>query len=964
MNPERWHKIEEIFQTVVEHAPGERAVLLTQFCGNDTELRREVESLLNHEVPGTFIQDPIKRAAASVTRDAPDQLTGQRIGVYQITSLIGHGGMGAVYAAVRADQQFEQQVALKIIRRGMETAFVRRRFLRERQILASLEHPNIARLLDGGTTAEGLPYFVMEYVPGIPITEYCRGRLSLNEKLQLFRAVCAAVQHAHQKLVVHRDLKPSNILVTPEGTPKLLDFGIAKLLAPEAGEDAAATRTETALRLMTPEYASPEQARGQAITTATDIYSLGVVLYELLTDYRPYQFKTYAPAEIERAICETQAARPSDLVERMKAESGRAKGYRFFAQPAFGHPQAADLRGDLDNIILMALRKEPERRYQSVEQFSADLRRYQEGRPVLARGDTFAYRAFKFVRRNRVAVGAGVLMLLSLFGGLITTSWQARRAERRFAQVRKLANTFLFDFHDKIQNLPGSTEARELVVATALEYLDSLAQEAGNDPGLQLELAQAYLKVGDVQGYPLMPNLGHSAAARASYSKAVALAQKLRQADEKPRAAAHVLANGYRRLGVLQTETGDKQGALVTLRLGVAGAEQLAQTAREPGELQLAAQFRAAIGTALQDTGDVTGALGEYQRAAAWSNQQATRFPGVEAQTALAASLGQLAQAKGALGEVEKALADYQQAAQIYEALLKAEPHQLNYRRALRGAYSWLGTFYGLPNFLNQGDTAKAIEYARKALALAAEIAAQDAKNVQARSDLASCHGRLGDALAQSDPARATEHYRRDLTILTTLLAEAPNEFRLKLRHAIALTRWASHTCQTSSCRAALQTLRQARATLAALAAQDPANTQLQSDQNANLRALALAYWRLGEPTAALTHAAMAAATAEKAAALGPQDLHARWRVLRAYADLGWFHSRLGSDARTPLTTRIQHWQNARAWYQKALPVWQDWQTRGIAPTFTQPHLAQITTALAQSAEALTSLNQPTSARR
>jgi eukaryotic-like serine/threonine-protein kinase len=446
----------------------------------------------------------------------------------------------------------------------METEFVRERFTRERRILAQLDHPNIARLLDGGATEDGRPYFVMEYVEGRAISEYCEANpLSINERLKLFGQVCAAVQFAHQKLFAHRDLKPSNILVTKEGTVKLLDFGIAKLLAPDPSLGAI-TQTETALRLMTPEYASPEQARGLPITAATDIYSLGVVLYELLTNSRPHQFKTYSPAEIERAICDTAPARPSEAVSPKSDSPTRL---------------ARRLAGDLDNIILMAMRKEPERRYQSVEQFGEDIRRHLEGLPVIARADTFRYRAGKFIRRQRLVVAAFSIVLLSLLGGIIATTRAARiaqtereRAERRFTQVRKLSNTFLFDFHDKIRTLPGSIEAREMVVRTALEYLDSLAQEATGDVALEAELAVAYQKVGDAQGDPWTPNLGHTAAAMTSYRKSLSLAERLVARGHADMNMRRMLAEGYFKLGALLSESGDKLAAKTTLLQGV-GAE-------------------------------------------------------------------------------------------------------------------------------------------------------------------------------------------------------------------------------------------------------------------------------------------------------------------------------------------------------------------------------------------------------
>jgi len=477
MNPERWHRIEELFCTVVDRPPAERGAYLTRVCGDDEELRREVLELLSHETAEGFLEDPIKHATLAVAIEPADEMLGQRIGQYRLIRLIGRGGMGTVYEAARDDRQFDQRVALKLIRRGMDSEFVRARFLRERQILAGLDHPHIARLFDGGATADAQPYFVMEFVEGETITAYCRQHaLPLDAKLNLFRDVCAAVQHAHQKLVIHRDLKPGNILVTAEGTPKLLDFGIAKLLASDTGE--AHTRTETAVRLMTPDYASPEQVRGGAITTATDVYALGVVLYELLTERRPYQFETYAPLEIEHAICDTEAARPSEMIGRQFGTTAKL---------------ARQLAGDLDNIVMMALRKEPARRYPSVEKFSEDLRRYLEGLPVTARPDTFTYRAGKFVRRHRVGVAALALVLLSLLGGIVATTLAAQRARAERDRANQAAATAeaatkslvaVFEFAD-----PGSAKGNAI---TAKELLDQGAEkvvrELKDQPAVQAKL--------------------------------------------------------------------------------------------------------------------------------------------------------------------------------------------------------------------------------------------------------------------------------------------------------------------------------------------------------------------------------------------------------------------------------------------------------------------------------------------
>jgi len=553
---------------------------------------------------GAFIEEPIRGAAHILAADSERDLVGTSLGSYRITELIGSGGMGTVYAATRDDETFKQWVAIKVVKRGMDTRYILKRFSRERRILAGLEHPNIARMIDGGVTEGGLPYFVMEYVEGgRPITDYCAERqLSIPDRVRLFRQVCDTVQYAHRKLIVHRDIKPGNILVNRDGMAKLVDFGLAKLLDP-AQTEADPARTATMMRVMTPDYASPEQARGLNITTATDVYSLGATLYELLTGKRPHRLQNYSPAEIERVICETEVERPSEVVG---AAASRVAGL-----PAKVRRQLA---GDLDNIALMAIRKEPERRYQSVERFSDDLRRHLEGLPVIARGDTIAYRAGKFIRRHKVMVAATLLVIFSLLAGVVAANYQARRAERRFQQVRRLANTFLFDFHDGIKNLPGSTQSREMVARTALEYLDSLAQESEGDPELLLELAQAYLKVGDVQGDPWAPNLGHSAAATESYRKALDLAERIGADGAARNAASRVLATAHGKLGMLQAEAGDKRGAQESLRRGEQIATDLARQTGEFRDLALVETLDSHIGQMRLDTGDVSGATRNFTR--------------------------------------------------------------------------------------------------------------------------------------------------------------------------------------------------------------------------------------------------------------------------------------------------------------------------------------------------------------
>lgn len=470
----------------------------------------------------------------------------------------------------------------------MDTDFILRRFRHERQILASLNHPYIAKLFDGDTTNDGQPYFVMELVEGKPVRKFCDDeRLSIEERLKLFLHVCAAVSYAHRNLIVHRDLKPSNILVTSDGTPKLLDFGIAKILSPNAAEE-----THTNARAMTPEYASPEQVRGEPITTASDIYSLGVILYELLTGHRPYSLEGRSESEAARIIGEHEPEKPSFIVARARKVANTGG-----AQMSVMTPERASLtrdllpvalhrrlRGDLDNIALKALCKEPARRYASVEQFSEDIERHLAGLPVRARKDTFKYRASKFIQRNRVGVAASALVLLTLIGGIVATLWQAHtarvertRAEQRFNEVRKLAHSVLFEYHDAIAELPGSTPVRQRLVKDALDYLDSLSRDAAGDHSLRRELANAYLKVGDIQGKPYNPNLGDTAGALASYRKAQAILESLSNVEADDSNVKRDLALAYQDIGRIEMRMGDRAEALNYQRRAIALSESLAK---------------------------------------------------------------------------------------------------------------------------------------------------------------------------------------------------------------------------------------------------------------------------------------------------------------------------------------------------------------------------------------------------
>jgi serine/threonine-protein kinase len=453
VTPERWQKIKAVLEAVLELEAAQRTTFLDASCQGDAELRQEVESLLASEPAiGDFIETPVFRIRPD--DGGPSLAHGQRVGAYRIVREIGRGGMGSVYLAERADEEFERRVALKVIRRGMDSEEIVRRFRSERQILAHLDHENIAKLLDGGTTEDGRPYFVMEYVEGRPIDEECDARkLSIRRRLELFQQVCSAVHFAHQNLVVHRDLKPGNILVTSAGVPKLLDFGIAKLLSPDQ------PFTLVDLRPMTPEYASPEQVRGEAITTASDVYSLGVLLYSLLTGRRPYRPSTGDPQSLAKAICEQNPPRPSSVI-------GKAEEMEGATRDGDARVLRRQLAGDLDNIVLKAMHKEPQRRYASVDQLSNDIGRHLQGLPVVARKDTLGYRAAKFVGRYKVGTSLAALILLLIVGSgiVVTILWRRAESEKTRAET---VNAFLDDLFSSSN--PSKSQGETITVREMLD---------------------------------------------------------------------------------------------------------------------------------------------------------------------------------------------------------------------------------------------------------------------------------------------------------------------------------------------------------------------------------------------------------------------------------------------------------------------------------------------------------------
>ncbi len=810
MMEERHQKARELFESCLEQR--DRAAFLADHCA-DAQLRQEVEGLLSaHDRARSFLESPPRVSAD----DESKCWIGRRLGVYELIEEIGSGGMGKVYLAARADDVYRKRVAVKVARGSLDGTEMIERFRQERQILANLQHPNIVRLLDGGTTEEELPYLVMDFIEGERIDRYCDAHaLPLSERLKLFRTLCAAVQFAHQNLIIHRDIKPNNILVTRDGVPQLFDFGVAKLLA----ADTALPQTRAGLRLMTLDYASPEQVLGERITTATDVYSLGIVLYELLTGRRPYTVTNKPDVEAVRIICEQEPSKPSTSVHEQRGTP---------PEEAVTLPAGAtgktltpvdwrQLAGDLDTIVLKAIRKEPERRYGLVEQLSEDLRRYLEGLPVLARKDTLGYRAGKFIKRHTVSVAAICLIGLSLVGGMIATGWQARiaqrqrreaeaqriKADRRFNDVRRLASSFLFEFHDAITNLPGATPARKLVVSKALEYLDGLAAEAEGDTALQEELATAYDRVADLQGGPASMNLGDVKGAVASYQKAHQIRQALYQKHPEDLRSRLALATSLRKLGDGAFAEGKVADAVSLNRQAAAMTEDL--LSKDVANLDVRrglAEANHRLCNFLLLVGDTAGAIAACSRFRALTQALLEGSPGdLKLQLLMANSTAQLGNALRLSGKLDEGQENFRNAETQFEAILAREPGNLSAQRSLALTHTQIGnTLEAL------GKTSEAVASHEAAVKLMNAMLAADPNNARLRLDLTYLLlRRVGVMLRAGQRAEAKQSAKAGLAMLRAQ-AERPEASAIDFNE---YAHWLS-VCEVPELRDPAQALRYA----------------------------------------------------------------------------------------------------------------------------------------------------------
>jgi len=874
---ENWPKVKEIFSAALELKPDERVSFLNTACAADENLRSEVLGLLSaHDSSGDFIQHPAVVDVGFLVSDTNHSAAaaGQHIGTYEIIRELGRGGMGAVYLASRADEAFDKQVALKLIKRGMDSDAIIKRFVMERQILANLDHPNIARMIDGGTTEDGLPYFVLEYIEGTTITRYCdEHKLNTLERLKLFFQVCAAVQFAHQNLIVHRDLKPSNIIVTKDGTPKLLDFGIAKLLS----VDSALVETETIGRLFTPEYASPEQLRGLPITTTSDVYSLGVVLYELLSGHRPFNLASRSAEEIARMITTSEPLKPSVVITRHEAMPHADDGHHSLTPEGISRTREGNvdklrrrLVGDLDNILLKALRKEPERRYASVQDLSADLQRHLTGLPVLAREDTFAYRAGKFIQRNKASVAAAAVVAITLISATVVTTWQATvakreraKAERHFKEVRNLTNSFLFDFHDSIADLNGATQAREMVVKKAQEYLSTLAQEAGDDRELLWELSTAYLKLGDVQGRPGFSRTGDTAGALKSYEQSLDIRRRLVTLEPNNTEYQLGLAVTLSRFGPINQVLGNPSLSAERMRESMEIADRLLPKSHDLTTFQAAFRAPAFLGDALSELGNYDEALAMYQKSLSIADRMKNEsLPPKEVTLRFVVALERLGFVYGIKGQWQKAVDADQDMLTRTEELLAMDPTSLDYQRDKATALDHVGdSFRGVKNY------PKALEYGQRGLAMYEDILRKDPQNARTKKDVGDCSHHVSETLLASGDYRGASSL---------------------LERTIGIRR--------------------------ELAAQDKTNVEYPDDLANSLMLSGESLEASGNSTKALEAYQEARAISEPIVAAHPRRIDYRRDLARLYTDIGGAF------------VAMSHQDEAAVWYQKGLDLWKELQ--------------------------------------
>ena len=921
MTRDRWNRIEEIFQSALELPSSERSGYVAQACGDDKELLAEVESLLTSDDAGgdTTLRSLVEADVKKLARVTTSSESGLQIGPYRLVRELDTGGMGSVYLAVRSDDQYFQIVAIKMIRKDLEWPSLVQRFRAERQILATLTHPNIGAILDGGETEDGRPFIVMEYVEGQPITLACESSgLSIPQRVELFRAVCSAVHCAHQKLVIHRDIKPSNVLVTPEGNVKLIDFGVSKPLAPELipGE---LPKTESWQRLLTPDYASPEQLQGKELTTASDIYSLGVLLFELLTGSRPYSLGELSPAAAERLVCEQGIPKPSavpELPDRVRKE----------------------VAGDLDRIVCKAMNQDPSRRYLSAQHLEEDLLRFLEGRPVLARDPTPLYRLNKFLKRHRTASLMACATLIVLVGSAFFHRWQSRLADRKVKQVATLADSAISDLTSKLEQAPASTETQAALFHSALGYLEQLRQSSGNDPRLLVELSKAYMRVGDLEGSPFVANLGNSETALHSYQEALRAATEAHwrlPGNESTK----TLIDAYQRLARMEysyvsleklQEAADHYQQCLPL-----SRDFWQQNPADPVRKALLAANYSGIANIEDVSREPDRAMKDYHTALQILGGDLNGNEDHDLRLPTLYNL--IGRQLDHLGLQSEAYVNLRKAVMIAEALARRSPPPKSAKRRLYSVYAAMNGHLGGYEMLDVGDYDQAQAYAHKALAAAEDMVASDHKDADARTSLGFAYVGMGDALRLTQPATAAAWYRKSIVLAKELAPLSEAEHHIATREESL----AAVLVKKQQAPERLHLLLEANALRQKLASTEP-------DAPMHRQNMMRSYCRLSDAELAMKDLAKARQFADSSLPLlstfplTTPDLRILRDVGLCYKSLGNLQRQIALDHSFSAAERKTAEALARQWFLKSTEVWDEWERRGASTPESQAERRKI----------------------